>query len=105
MAYKIVEADSSHAQTVMEVTNDAFMADAFFKKEEYFNRFDFQTVIDMMNSPNSKFLIMAATEDNSIVGSIFLHWEVTETENELQVCCIFINIINRLFFVFFYSNT
>ena len=61
---------------IKNVTNEAFMADTFFKKKEYYERFDNDSVSSMINSENSVFIL--AEIDNMIVGSIFL-----ETSHEI----------------------
>jgi hypothetical protein len=73
--------------SILSLTNDAFMADAFFKKAEYHLRFDRPTVKSMMAAPNSRFIVAALCNDNSKVpcGSLFLHWEVTTTDTETRV--------------------
>ena len=55
---------------IIKVTNEAFMADTFFKKKEYYARFDNDSVSTMINSENSVFIL--AEIENMIVGSIFL---------------------------------
>jgi hypothetical protein len=73
--------------SILSLTNDAFMADAFFKKAEYHLRFDRPTVKSMMAAPNSRFILASQSNDNSKVpcGSLFLHWEVTTTDTETRV--------------------
>eukprot|EP01031_Cornospumella_fuschlensis_P031564 gene31563-38149_t len=80
LAYR--EATLEDASIVVEVTNDAFMADTFFKKPEYHLRFTLDTVISMINTGNSVF-ILAETDRHSsrmVVGSLYLHWEVHDDE-------------------------
>lgn len=73
--------------TIMELTNDAFIADAFFKKPEYHQRFDAATVKQMIEDDNSRFVI--ATQNINGVetkcGSIFLHWAIESTKSNLEV--------------------
>ena len=46
-----------HVDAVVEVTNDAFMADAFFKKKEYHKRLTRADVMDMLNNESAVFLV------------------------------------------------
>jgi GNAT superfamily N-acetyltransferase len=80
-------ATEANYDSILSLTNDAFMADAFFKKAEYHLRFDRPTVKSMMAAPNSRFILAAQTNDNSKIpcGSLFLHWEVTTTDTETRV--------------------
>jgi GNAT superfamily N-acetyltransferase len=60
-------------------TNDAYVADYFFKKPEYYNRFTEEDVESMISAPNSMFIV---AKDNSpekkICGSIYLHWDIND---------------------------
>lgn len=60
---------------IVRVTNDAFMADTFFKKPEYFNRFTSSDVEELMNLENSKFLVAVESATGNIIGSILLQWK------------------------------
>ena len=66
------------AKDIMLCTNDAFMADIFFKKPEYFLRFTLEDVEAMIQAENSAFLVAQSGED--LVGSLYLHWEETHAE-------------------------
>lgn len=72
---------------VLSITNDAFMADAFFKKQEYHLRFDLDNVRSMINEENSRFIIATQSVDGEEVpcGSIFFHWTISSTNDTLQV--------------------
>ena len=72
---------------ILSLTNEAFMADTFFKREEYYLRFDLQTVQDMVRSENSLFLIASQSLGDTVTdcGSIFLHWVIFTVENEIRV--------------------
>lgn len=59
---------------IQSVVNEAFMADAFFKKEEYHLRFADGEVETMMNTNNSVWII--ALLNNQIVGCIYLKWKI-----------------------------
>jgi hypothetical protein len=80
-------ATEADMDSILSLTNEAFMADAFFKKKEYHERFDAPTVQQMINAENSRFIIATQTIDETEVscGSIFFHWEVSTTEDSLQV--------------------
>ena len=85
--YHIEEASLSDSSDIVAVTNDAFMADAFFKKPEYHLRFDLPTVQQMIQSPDSVFLVAKHNETNEILGSMFLHWDIGNNE---------VNYVNHL---------
>lgn len=70
--YDIVVADSSHAQSIMAVTNDAYVADRFFKHPEYYDRFTLEDVHTMQKDQNSRFLVARMGRGRSIAGSIYL---------------------------------
>lgn len=82
--YIATEADYD---SILALTNDAFMADAFFKKEEYHLRFDRPTVAHMIAAKNSRFIIATQVMEGveTQCGSIFLHWEVLSTDLETKV--------------------
>ena len=68
-------ASKDAADIIMFVTNEAFMADAFFKKPEYYQRFEsISTVEKMIDTPNSIFICMRTLDD--IVGSIYVQWDI-----------------------------
>lgn len=58
-------------RAILDVTNDAFMADAFFKKAEYHLRFTLDRVQSQICEKGSVFIV--AECDHVIVGSIFVH--------------------------------
>lgn len=62
------------------------MADSFFKKEQYWPRFESVKVVqDMMDATNSLFLLVTA-EDKGIRGSIYLQWEIkNESESDISI--------------------
>jgi hypothetical protein len=91
-------ATAENCAQILSVTNEAFMADAFFKKPEYHLRFDTDTVLDMIKAPNSAFIL--ATFDKAditspeVCGSIFFNWTSELQSNEdnsfdLKVCRTF----------------
>lgn len=82
-SYHIIDAFDADAQAILEVTNDAFMADAFFKKAEYHLRFDIDTVHKMMQSPNSVFLIAKNIDQDEVLGSMYLHLDISDSKVSL----------------------
>lgn len=90
---RVIKATNQDIDEIMNVTNEAFMADTFFKKPEYFLRFDRQTVETMISTENNYFLVAFLEEDpDVIVGSIFVHvdFEKDATGNITKVKFIFI---------------
>ena len=70
------------AREVMKCTNDAFMADSFFKKEEFHQRFTISDVEEHMRNSNSLFLIASSeAEPGRIVGSILMNWTSSISNN------------------------
>lgn len=71
-------ATAENCADILSVTNEAFMADAFFKKPEYHLRFDTNTVLDMIKAPNSMFILATfdeiENESPEVCGSIFFNW-------------------------------
>ncbi len=71
-------ASAENCAQILSVTNEAFMADAFFKKPEYHLRFDTKTVLDMIKEKNSSFILASFDEPENtspeICGSIFFNW-------------------------------
>lgn len=81
--YDLREATAADAKDILTITNDAFVADAFFKKMQYHERFDPATVDEMLAAENSVFLLAVSknptdAEAGGVVGSIFLHWDIQE---------------------------
>lgn len=76
---------------VLDLTNDAFMADAFFKKEAYHLRFDLATVKSMINDLNSRFIIATHSVNGEEVpcGSIFFHWTTSILGDLVEVTCCY----------------
>lgn len=67
---------SQDSAAVMRVTNLAFQADTFFKKREYWDRFDLPTVKGMIASKRGVFLVRE--EQQEVVGSIYLDWDALD---------------------------
>lgn len=81
------DATLADADAVMAITNEAFVADEFFKKKDYHQRFDLPSVIEMINTENSAFILAETTVDDrtELVGSLYLHWEIKMDENGREV--------------------
>ena len=90
LKYVVEVASEKHIDGIIETTNDAFMADAFFKKPEYHPRFTRSDVVTMIAALDAAFLV-ALTRDNSavdddiIVGSIFVTWHAERTDSTAKV--------------------
>lgn len=76
-SYTVRVANKEDAERIMSVTNEAFMADEFFKKTEYVQRFTLADVQKLMGGENACFLI-AETSAGATIGSIFLSWDFAE---------------------------
>lgn len=78
-------ATSIDVESIVSCTNDAYVADKFFKKTDYHNRFTSQDVIEMISSPNSAFIVAENCSDpnKAICGSLYLQWEHKATESDL----------------------
>ncbi len=86
-SFTTCQADASHVDQIVEITNDAFMADAFFKKPAYRLRFDKQNVVDMMKIPDSMFIVAIMGDSGEICGSIYFDWKSTTLDDgSLKVC-------------------
>ncbi len=82
-SFKTRIATSDDINVIIEVTNDAFMADAFFKKSEYHQRFTREDVEYMIANQNSQFILAENSDTATIVGSIYLHWEFHPEKDEV----------------------
>lgn len=73
----IREAIPEDYEKVKAVTNDAFMADAFFKLEQFKQRFTIQDVEVMSTAKGGMFLVAIDQESNEVCGSIYatMHWK------------------------------
>lgn len=85
---------SQDIDIILELTNDAFMADAFFKKPEYHQRFIASQVHTMIHSDRSMFIIAKSSNINIMIGdekiekgcgSLYFHWDSILIDNVLQV--------------------
>jgi len=73
LVYSFRKATLQDVATIVQITNDAFMADAFFKKPEFVIRFNEERVSDMVNNPVENGVFLLASDGESVVGSI--HFE------------------------------
>jgi hypothetical protein len=88
LAFRV--ACSGDVSSIVRITNQAFMADAFFKKPQYIERFTDEAVNQMMLEPNGAFLV-ACSQEGSVVGSIYLSWEgerIDETGAKVRFCAV-----------------
>ena len=71
---RIQTATLESARKVMDCTNDAFMADSFFKKSEYHQRFTLSDVEEHIRKENSLFLIATSETEpgDQVFGSILI---------------------------------
>lgn len=71
---------------IVKLANEAFMADAYFKKPEHHLRFSEESVSKMIEEPNSAFLLCCdVNQENSLVGSLYLQWEIQEDAESVKV--------------------
>jgi len=84
LKYAVEVGSTDQSVDIQRITNEAFIADTFFKKPQYHLRFDLDTVKDMISSPNGMFLV-AKADNNEIAGSIYLQWEVYERGELVEV--------------------
>lgn len=73
--------------SIVSCTNDAYIADAFFKKSSYVNRFTESNVLDLISAPNSAFLVSKSTDEKgwTVCGSIYILWEMVPSEDETKL--------------------
>lgn len=89
MEYTITTATNDHIKSIVEVGNDAFVADEFFKKPEYYQRFNPERVLSMLTAQDAVFLV-ALTSSNELVGCLYLQWEKIEETEKIKVCSIIV---------------
>lgn len=76
---RIQVATVHQVRQIVELSNEAFLADAYFKKPEHHLRFSEESVSKMIEDLNSAFLLCCDSQlDNTLVGSLYLQWEVQE---------------------------
>jgi hypothetical protein len=77
--FQISYADLKDVDGIICNTNDAYVADEFFKKPEYHVRFTVEDVERMISAPNSMFIVAKEkSPEKKICGSIYLHWDFVE---------------------------
>ncbi|XP_002154911.2 uncharacterized protein LOC100213636 [Hydra vulgaris] len=79
---QIVIATQNDIDNILRCTNDAFMANTFFKKPEYNYRFTREDVVSKISHKNSVFFLArdsTTTSNDDVIGSIHLYWR-TKTE-------------------------
>ena len=76
-------ATAADAASILSCTNDAYVADTFFKKIEYHNRFTMQDVVDMIATPDSMFIVATTntSQAETVCGSLYLVWKSTPTDD------------------------
>ena len=82
-----------HLPLIVNVTNEAYVADEFFKKPQYHQRFDHDTVLKMMKAEGSMFLLafVPSEGERQVRGSMFLRWTMDKIDaprNTLKVRAI-----------------
>lgn len=71
VAYTFRKATLQDAAAIVRITNDAFMADAFFKKPEFVTRFNEAGVTNMISNPDECGVFLLAEDGGSnVIGSI-----------------------------------
>mmetsp|Transcript_1731 Transcript_1731/g.4047 ORF Transcript_1731/g.4047 Transcript_1731/m.4047 type:complete len:194 (-) Transcript_1731:1322-1903(-) len=74
-------------ESILSLTNVAFMADSFFKKPDYHQRFDRESVLSMIQAERSEFILASTSIEGSQtdVGSLFLNWDVKQEDSRLHI--------------------
>jgi ribosomal protein S18 acetylase RimI-like enzyme len=82
---RVADPDSTEdLASIRMITNEAFMADAFFKIEKYHLRFDETDVTRLISAENSVFMLASVADfPDEIVGSI--HLEISYDNNLIAV--------------------
>lgn len=83
ISYHFIEATKDHAQQIVDITNDAFIVDAFFKKPEYHLRFNSEEVLEMVKA--RRFIVAVRDDDGSVIASIHLEIDIKEEEDSITV--------------------
>ena len=62
--------------SVAAVVNEAFLVDAFFKKDEFKNRIDDMgtRLLEMIAPPGHAILVAADAVSGQVVGAVHVHW-------------------------------
>lgn len=60
------------------LTNEAFQADAFFKKPEYHVRFSEEDIDKLFTTKQAAFLLVVHRPTDTVCGSIYVTWEIND---------------------------
>lgn len=80
IAYHFMEATSDHVKKIVEITNNAFMVAAFFKKPEHYRRFNDEEVLKMLQQENALFILAVRDDDSSVIASIYIELDIKEED-------------------------
>jgi hypothetical protein len=75
-SFHITEATLDDADIVVEVSNDAFLVDAFFRKTEYLNRFTKEDIQKLIQEKHSYWLLAIRDSDLAVLGCVHLHIDI-----------------------------
>ncbi len=78
-------ANTADIDDILRITNDAYVADEFFKKPEYYQRFTRQDVEEMIATPQSFFLLASVDDGKSYSGSLYLSYIVVDESPLIQI--------------------
>ena len=67
--------------SIVSCTNDAYVADAFFKKRDYHDRFTEEDVRGMIAAPDSVFIVAECVNTLAVCGSLYLQWSTEIPDN------------------------
>ena len=82
--WRVSHATLSDVPSIVSCTNDAYVVDAFFKKPEYHNRFTEKDVEELINTPQSIFVVVKDdAAAGAICGSLYLQWSAETVSSEL----------------------
>jgi ribosomal protein S18 acetylase RimI-like enzyme len=81
---EISTATLADVDEIVACTNEAFMADSFFKKPDYHLRFTPEDVTRMVNGENATFLLIHSVTNGvrQLAGSAYLSWEFIPNNSE-----------------------
>jgi GNAT superfamily N-acetyltransferase len=73
--YRITCADASHAEAVVEIVQEAFLVDAYFKKPEFAVRGSMDEILEILSNPSAVILVITAEHSKIPVGCIHVYWD------------------------------
>ncbi len=76
-------AGKNDVKQIVAITNDAYVADEFFKLPQYFLRFTEQNVIDMI-AGDGVFLVACAPDNGPIVASLYIVRTIHQKEDSIH---------------------